>query len=375
MARKTLSILSLLLLVFTAFAAEDTYQIVMLGDLHYDNEACREPSSIPALSDARKREMKRNLRCWREGGESLKLLEQAGKAADELHSPFAIQIGDFCQGDAGSEKMAEKMILECMATCKKYIHVPFIAAKGNHDPRGKGANDALNRTLPAFWSKELGLNPPVTRTTFAHRQGPDVFIFLDDITLAVQKNETVDGVVKVTYPNMEYFESLLNEHKDVRYTFIVCHLPIIPTGAGRWIPFGNPKFDVERKALLKLLCKRNAIVLCGHIHGNTFMEFTDEAGTVSQVTSISLFSSSNSAKMGKPSSDAAEQYLTRKNVAETIAKDKEMADYLAFYMAGLKRFIAFNGAGYCIVRVSPDGVVTDFRSILDPEYCTSIKMR
>ena len=36
---------------------------------------------------------------------------------------------------------------------------------------------------------------------------------------------------------------------------------------------------------------------------------------------------------------------------------------------------ALGGAGYCIVRISPDGVVNEYHSILDPEYCTSIKMR
>ena len=37
--------------------------------------------------------------------------------------------------------------------------------------------------------------------------------------------------------------------------------------------------------------------------------------------------------------------------------------------------ITLGGAGYCIVRISPDGVVNEYHSILDPEYCTSIKMR
>jgi hypothetical protein len=44
-------------------------------------------------------------------------------------------------------------------------------------------------------------------------------------------------------------------------------------------------------------------------------------------------------------------------------------------MTGLKRYITLGGAGYCIVRISPDGVVNEYHSILDPEYCTSIKMR
>lgn len=372
---KKLSGLVLILFAVALFAADDTYQIVMLGDLHYDNVECREPESMKKLKDYQKYELNRNLRSWREGGESLKMLELAGKAAEELQSPFAIQIGDFVQGDAGSEAMAAKMIMACMNTCKQYIHVPFIATKGNHDPRGPGANAAVNKTLPAFWSKELNIEPPLTRTTFAHRQGPDVFIFLDDITLGSAKKEKVDDKEVVTYPNLEYLESLLKEHKDARYTFIVCHLPIIPTSNDRWMPFGGPKTDAQRWYLLNLLCEHNAIILCGHIHGNTFIEFENEKGKVAQITSISLFPSPNAAKMGKPNYGGVEKYMMRKNVRDAIVKDPNWVSFFSPYMTGLKRYITLGGAGYCIVRISPDGVVNEYHSILDPEYCTSIKMR
>lgn len=372
---KKLSGLVLILFAVALFAADDTYQIVMLGDLHYDNVECREPESLKNLKDYQKAEMNRNLRSWREGGESLKMLELAGKAAEELQVPFAIQNGDFVQGDAGSEAMAAKMILSCMETCKQYIHVPFIATKGNHDPRGKGANAAVNKTLPAFWSKELNIDPPLTRTTFAHRQGPDVFIFLDDISLGAQKKEKVNEKEVITFPNLEYFESLLKAHTDARYTFVVCHLPIIPTGADRWIPFGGPKTDAQRMRLLDLLCEHNAIILCGHIHGNTFIEFENEKGKVSQLTCISLFPSPKAANMGKPNYGRVEKYMMRKNVREAILKDPNWVSFFSPYMTGLKRYITLGGAGYCIVRISPDGVVNEYHSILDPEYCTSIKMR
>ncbi|MBP5670783.1 MAG: metallophosphoesterase [Victivallales bacterium] len=373
---KKISVLVLILFAVALFAADDTYQIVMLGDLHYDNVDCREPEMMKNLKDYQKYELDRNLRSWREDGESLKMLEAAGKMAEQLNAPFVIQNGDFVQGDAGSEEMATKMILSCMDTCKKYIHVPFIATKGNHDPRGKGANAAVNKTLPAFWSKELNINPPLTRTTFAHRQGPDVFIFLDDISLGSQKKEKVNDKEIVTFPNLEYFESLLKANADARYTFIVCHLPIIPTSAERWIPFGGQKTDAQRKYLLNLLCEHNAIILCGHIHANSFIEFENEKGKVAQITCISLFPSPNAAKMGRPNEGCVEKYMVRKSVKDEMAKNPAAwTDFLGPYMSGLKRYITLGGAGYCIVRISPDGVVNEYRSILDPEYCTSIKMR
>ena len=108
---KKISGLVLILFVVSLFAADDTYQIVMLGDLHYDNVECREPEMLKNLQDWQKSELNRNLQSWREGGESLKMLEIAGKVAAELNAPFVIQNGDFCQGDAGSEAMATKLIL------------------------------------------------------------------------------------------------------------------------------------------------------------------------------------------------------------------------------------------------------------------------
>ena len=372
---KKISGLVLLLFVVTLFAADDTYQIVMLGDLHYDNVDCREPETLKNLQDWQKYELNRNLRSWKEDGDSLKMLELAGKAATELNAPFVIQNGDFCQGDAGSEAMAAKLILSCMETCKKYIHVPFIATKGNHDPRGKGANAAVNKTLPAFWSKELNLDPPLTTTTFAHRQGSDVFIFLDDINLGAAKKEKIDDKEVITYPNLENLEKLLKANADARYTFIVCHLPIIPTSADRWIPFGGPKTDAQRKRLLDMLCEHNAIILCGHIHSNTFIEFENEKGKVSQITCISLFSSPNAAKMGRPNYGCVEKYMMRKDVKDAILKDPNWVTFLSPYMTGMKRYMTVGGAGYCIVWISPDGVWNDYRSILDPEYCTRVKLR
>ena len=85
---KKISGLVLLLFVVTLFAADDTYQIVMLGDLHYDNVECREPEMMKNLKDYQQYELNRNLRSWREGGESLKMLEIAGKVAAELKDEY-----------------------------------------------------------------------------------------------------------------------------------------------------------------------------------------------------------------------------------------------------------------------------------------------
>ena len=79
--------------------------------------------------------------------------------------------------------------------------------------------------------------------------------------------------------------------------------------------------------------------------------------------------------MGKPNYGRVEKYMMRKNVRDALLQDPNWAPFLGTYMTGLQRYITLGGAGYCIVRISPDGVVNEYHSILDPEYCTSIKMR
>ena len=79
--------------------------------------------------------------------------------------------------------------------------------------------------------------------------------------------------------------------------------------------------------------------------------------------------------MGKPNYGGVEKYMMRKNVREAILNDPNWVTFFSPYMTGLKRYITLGGAGYSIVKISPDGVVSEYHSILDPNYCTSIKMR
>ena len=67
--------------------------------------------------------------------------------------------------------------------------------------------------------------------------------------------------------------------------------------------------------------------------------------------------------------------MMRKDVKEAILKDPNWVTFLSPYMTGMKRYMTVGGAGYCIVWISPDGVWNDYRSILDPEYCTRIRLR
>ena len=58
---KKISVLLLLFFTVLAFAKEN-YEVVLLGDLHYDSADIR--VGVDKLSGYRKREMRRNIRAW-----------------------------------------------------------------------------------------------------------------------------------------------------------------------------------------------------------------------------------------------------------------------------------------------------------------------
>lgn len=72
--------------------------------------------------------------------------------------------------------------------------------------------------------------------------------------------------------------------------FFLTHFLVVPCTAS---PFGRLTYTKTAgfegvKRMTALLAKRNAIVLCGHIHRSLFVRYRSEEGTISQLTSFSL---------------------------------------------------------------------------------------
>ena len=338
-----------LLLIATAclFAADDTYKIIWLGDLHYDSKTVHEAKYFENMDIKKNKTTKRNLYSW-EGEEApaKKMLAAANEAAKG--TAFAFQVGDFAQGHAGSEAMATMMNKELLEICKKYITVPFLLTPGNHDYAGKGAAKALKATLLPYLNNELKADPPLTSFNFTRKQGGDLFIFWDS-----------------NRPDTPWLQKILDENKEARHVFVCTHIPILPVSHGKvdWIPFAKPEEKEKRVELLNLLCSRNVIVLCGHIHEQTILDFANEKGRITQVTAYSVFGSKKSFKNGPIEEGTVEQYKAIPVIKTSLEKKDPVGILLEEYIPGIKRYDKINGASYCVLKVSPEGIVNEYHSL------------
>lgn len=114
------------------------YDIVWLGDMHYDETNLHTPDYFE--NKKRERHLKtlqRNLHSWEGTAPSYKLLEAAGATAKG--TPFAFQIGDFAHGHAGSQSLATAMYDKAIKLIAGKFQVPVYFTPGNHEYVGIGA--------------------------------------------------------------------------------------------------------------------------------------------------------------------------------------------------------------------------------------------
>ena len=230
-----------------------SYSVPVLGDIHFDSPDPKFYHANYKHSTSQKRykahlaEHVRNSEMWKE---RLPRLVRASGACLRKDAAFALQMGDLVQGDCGNAAMHRQMLDDAVGLVKGAYggNLPLVTVAGNHDIRGDmkgdGAKKTLEKWLPETMAKELGV--PVKGTTFSFRQGPDVFIVVDF-------NEP--------RPDFALLKRLLAESEDARYTFIVSHGPVIPSGQMRWFLLGKKKRDEERRELRTILARRNAIAL------------------------------------------------------------------------------------------------------------------
>ena len=111
-------ILSALMLCGFQFAsAAETYQIMVLGDLHYDG---MEYHTSPAATQNRAKERIRNCSMWEKATPDL--LALSAKHMDK-NIPFVIQVGDFVQGDCETSELQKKMIADGFAKVKSLLYI------------------------------------------------------------------------------------------------------------------------------------------------------------------------------------------------------------------------------------------------------------
>jgi hypothetical protein len=315
-----------------------SYDILLLGDLHYDDKECRQ--DIEHLPDNRKKELERNLSLWqKESGPIPAMLLEAGGLTKK--TTFGVQLGDIIQGDCGAGKLHKKSLTSVLEMLKCHLQPNskdwhLFAIKGNHDIRGKGATQAFNSVMLPYLEDQFGQKCPVKwRADFILMHKGDLYVFFDSINA-----------------DLRFAENALKEHTDARHVFFLTHLPVLPASTGSkpfWVVFEkNAKY---RRRLLDALASRNAIVLTAHIHATTLLNYASEKGTVTQFSSFSMPSKWEGTRKFSVSDG-----MTQLKMAMDKA-GQENPDLLKDFRNNLSNYKVFSPkASYNVLHVTPTEV-------------------
>ena len=269
--------------------SSSSYSVLVLGDVHFD---APEIGVYHAYYKPKKKKLVEifPLRMKREHDQWSGLMQRLAAAARKDIRPdtkFVLQLGDLIQGNCAKADVHARMLEDGFAYFKKTVSpdLPFLPVVGNHDVDGsewldkKPAKDVYCETMFPKLTQELGR--AVDNTTFAFRQGPDLFLYAD-----------------FNYPDHERILNLLEDNSGVRYTFLVSHGAVVPVGLGshyRWFLLGKKEHTAARRKLFAELCRRNALALVGHNHIMTMADLKTPEGRLTQFMATSVWSAEKQA--------------------------------------------------------------------------------
>ena len=319
------------------------YNLLVFSDWHYTDMKFHtpDPKRMWVMEQAQ-----RYAGLWKDF--SLKTLE----AANAHEADFAISAGDSLEGYFKSPEAQSEALKELDALVVKYLKRPWVLVPGNHEYSPPAIRDAFFKT-----AHEIGLMP--NSRSFHFRYGKDLYIFWDNISARL-------APVKLA----------LMENKDVRYTFLVCHYPVLPSASGspRWIAFGDEKRDNERKELLNLLAARNVIVLNGHIHTFGISEYQVPEGKITQVNVNSTIDNFKWKTPSKIAMDTEFPFLPKQSYRR-VKDIPAMKAFFGEYSGKITRAEFFNAVGYGVLKVDDNGVNIELYSGSDKKPFHSWKIR
>ena len=273
----------------TSRAADAKYSVLVLGDVHFDAPEIGVYHAHYKPKEGRAAEIF-PLRMKREHDQWSGLMQRLAAAARKDIRPdtkFVLQQGDLIQGNCAKADVHARMLEDGFAYFKKTVSpdLPFVPVVGNHDVDQnswldrKSAMDVYCETMFPKLTRELGRT--IDNTTFAFRQGPDLFLYAD-----------------FNFPDPERILNLLEDNANVRHTFLVSHGAVVPVGLGkgyRWFLLGKKEHEAARRKLFSVLCRRNAIALVGHNHVTTFADIKTPEGRLTQFMATSVWSAEGQA--------------------------------------------------------------------------------
>lgn len=345
-----LSLSSLPLPIWAKGKGDKSYSVILLGDTHFDVDPStayhadylKNPDKI---SKVHLSEFTRNGEMWKD--RCPRLLKRASQLIDE-DTRMVLQMGDLVQGDCGNGEIHRKMLSDALERMKGELNgLPFVSVVGNHDIRGVDAKEAYYQYMPSRMSEEL--RKTITKTTFGFNIGDDAYIVID-----------------FNNPDDTEIERLLDETKGARHTFIMTHGPVFPADikSCRWIFHGGAsEAETEaRRHFRQAFAKRNAIVLCGHIHTTDFMDWYGDGGRITQMTMSSVWTSEKQ-KEYTVRSEGADHYGMLREKTRLGPNGGDMKDERALfdeYRPGIRQHTNSTSQGCYKLNVSKKHVTIDF---------------
>ena len=336
----------------------DSYNILLLGDLHYDGPAyhVREPEN-----EVQKRGRLRNFAMW--DGKSQDLLKEAASRVDDSF-PWVVQLGDLSQGDGDDVELQSAMLRDAIATVKgNFPGKKFLPVIGNHDLRlldafprwdeydengcctqkaGCEYRPIRNAVIPHVQA-ETGLETAPAAVDYVMHLGDDLYIFIDPF-----------------YPGgaTEFIRQALADTPDSRRVFVVSHLALFPCEpATKWAMWTIP----DCAAVAEMLAPRRAVILSGHTHYNHLIRYRHPRGVINQLVLSSMSTHWRARPLELTTGNYADfaklmfPYLEGR--PREIFPDENYLDHRTW------RCIAdgkpSSATGYAVMRVTPDSVTAE----------------
>lgn len=325
------------------------YSVLVLGDVHFDAPDIGVYHAYYKPKEGTLGAKIFPLRMKREHDQWSGLMQRLAAAARNDIWPdtrFVLQLGDLIQGNCAKAAVHAKMLEDGFAYFKQTVSpdLPFVPIVGNHDVDNsiwldrKPAKEVYRETMLPKLSHELGRS--VGNTTFAFRQGPDLFLCVD-----------------FNFPDCPRILHLLEDNPDVRYTFIVSHGAVVPVCGGRnfrWFLLGWKKHAVARRRLFAELCRRRAIALVGHNHQTVFADLMTQEGRLTQFMATSVWEAEKQAT-AQPKHTTPEGYAKIPKKAKDYDADDARALF-GEYRPHLTDFFLSGQQGRCRLDVSDASV-------------------
>lgn len=332
---------------------EAPYNIVILGDTHYD---AADPERYHAgyhlentkRESAHRKEFVRNGDMW--AGRCKDLVKRASCLIDD-NTRYVFQMGDLIQGDTADAATHTRFLEDAMGLLKSSLagDLPLVTVCGNHDVRGNDdavcAQAYADYMLPRL-SAELGQDIPAT--SFSFKAGPDVFVFID-----------------FTRSDVPLIEQLLEQAAPTRHLFVVVHCPVFPYDNPKyywWHLLGDRKDSraAERRHIRALLARKHAIVLCGHVHNTEFLDWYGDGGRITQMTMSSVWSSPARGSYSELATGADGYGKLMLEQEPELKENEAIAALFAEHRAGIRAYSKADSAGSYKLIVEGEKVFVDF---------------